>query len=229
MKNEHWIERLSQHLDGELSAGESAVCEAHLAECPECAGTLEELRVVVEQATALPDLPPERDLWPGIATRLSPRQPLAVPGVVPLTARRRRVVLTVPQLAAAVIALVLFSAGSARLALSGAAGPAPAAVTAALDGADGRGVGPQVVFAGAYNEAISQLEVEFDHRRSELDPGTVLVVEENLAIIDAAIADAGKALEADPASTFLNTHLANSMRQKMDLLRHVAAIERTES
>lgn len=244
MESEHWIDRLSEHLDGDLSAAERAECGAHLAECPRCAGALEELRAVVAQASLLPDLPPGRDLWPGIESRLTPRasrgsrgsrgsRAATAPadgvddGIIPLR-WRRRVAVTIPQLAAAAIALVVFSVGAMWLALGGAAGPDPA-VSAGPAGAAGPGGAPQIVFAAAYNQAIAELEVEFDRRRSELDPETVRVVEENLAIIDAAILDAGRALEADPASGFLNTHLANAMRQKVDLLRRVAVIERTES
>lgn len=239
MKNDHWTHRLSEYIDGELSADEEGACAAHLEVCPECAGTVEELRAVLAQASLLPDLPPERDLWPAIEGRLTPRYaPVGGRGAARRASWRRRVALTIPQLMAATIALVLFSAGGAWLMLpSGEASP-----PTAMSGESALGVGesapgvageasavPRLAFAGAYDDAISQLEVEFQRRRAELDPETIRVVEENLAIIDGAIADAGSALAQDPASAFLNTHLANAMRQKVDLLRRATAIERTES
>lgn len=239
MKNEHWADRLSEHLDGELSPSERAACEAHLASCGECASTLEELRAVVAQASLLPDVPAGRDLWPEIEGRLAPRGGLAGtldPAVVPLHSRRRRVVMTVPQLAAAAVALVVLSAGAVWLALPGqvgtavvAEGPAGDATSVAAPGTAPAGVEPQVRLAAAYDPAISQLEQEFDRRREELDPETIRVVQQNLAIIDEAITEAGRALAKDPSSAFLNTHLASAMRRKVDLLRRVTAIERVES
>lgn len=257
--SEHWMDRLSEHLDGELSPSEREACEAHLATCPECADTFEEIRAVVAQASLLPDVPPGRDLWPSIEGRLPPRRvagpsdgpsravaPARVTGtesgrptagdaeVVSLDSRRRRVSLTVPQLAAAAVALMVLSAGAVWLALPGAGTVADGAVAAggAIESAGGEaltGAGPQVTLAAAYDPAISQLGVEFQRRRGELDPETIRVVEENLAIIDAAIAEAGQALAEDPASAFLNSHLAGAMRRKVDLLRRVTTIERTES
>ena len=47
----HWTERLSEYHDGELSPAESDGCEAHLAECAECRGVLEEIRDVARHGT----------------------------------------------------------------------------------------------------------------------------------------------------------------------------------
>ena len=61
------------------------------------------------------------------------------------------------------------------------------------------------------------------------DTATVRVLEENLRIIDAAIDEAKRALVADPANSYLNGHLVNSMQRKLDLLRRVAAIASVET
>ena len=50
------------------------------------------------------------------------------------------------------------------------------------------------------------------------------VIEKNLAIIDRAIRDAQSALAADPASSYLNLHLAQEMRRKLELLRQAALL-----
>jgi len=49
------------------------------------------------------------------------------------------------------------------------------------------------------------------------------VVEQNLATIDRAIAEARRALAADPNNLYLHDHLANTMRRKMGLLRRATA------
>lgn len=255
MANEHWTDRLSEYLDGELNAAERAACEAHLEECSDCAGTLEELRALVSGAALLPDVPPRRDLWPGIERRLPPRtgEAAAETGRTPARlgaagsaamgpvgstaveddrvvslASRRRVSVTVPQLAAAAIALILFSAGSVWLMLPISPPRAPQVATAPGSATRGAATATPVSFTTAYEEAVTDLEAEFEQRRADLDPATVRVVEENLAIIDRAIVEARRALEQDPSSGFLTSHLAGTMRKKVDLLRRVAALEQTE-
>jgi hypothetical protein len=61
-------------------------------------------------------------------------------------------------------------------------------------------------------------------QRDELDPRTVMVIERNLAAIDEAIRQARAALDSDPANTFLNSHLADARRRKIDLLRHATTL-----
>lgn len=69
--SDQWTERLSEHVDEALSQDDKVLLEAHLATCTECRTTLEELRAVVARARALPDRPPESDLWPGIQAQVA--------------------------------------------------------------------------------------------------------------------------------------------------------------
>ncbi len=219
--SDHWTDRLSEYLDGELGVAERAALEAHLDGCPACRATLAELRRVVARAQALEDAPPERDLWPVIARQLGSRQP----DVVELARRRtgRRISFTVPQLMAAGIALMLVSAGAVWTAL------ASRGVTTAPPAAPALVAAPGVVEAGSrgvarYDVAIADLERVLAQHRTELDSATVRVLEKNLAIIDRAIADARAALAADPSSAYLNNHLARTMRRKLDLLRQASTL-----
>jgi len=50
------------------------------------------------------------------------------------------------------------------------------------------------------------------------------VIERNLASIDSAIAQAQRALAADSASVYLNSHLAETRQRKLELLRRAAAL-----
>ncbi|MGK2962757.1 MAG: anti-sigma factor family protein [Gemmatimonadaceae bacterium] len=76
----------------------------------------------------------------------------------------------------------------------------------------------------AISGEIDQLQEMLRERRDQLDPATVRVVEENLAIIDAAVAQARSAVERDPASGFLNHRLESALNKKMQLLRTVALL-----
>jgi anti-sigma factor RsiW len=217
--NDQWTDRLSEYLDGELAASERTALEAHLAACASCRSTLDELRRVVARAHALDDRPPTADLWPGIAAQI---------GIVSLTARRarRRFSFTAPQLAAASIALALVSAGGAWLALRPHAG-GPAAT--ALTGAPGAPVSSMVGVGSSANDLryaaqVAGLERALDRGRDRLDTATVRVIERNLRIIDRAIRDARSALAADPANSYLNLHLAQEMRRKLELLRQATVL-----
>jgi anti-sigma factor RsiW len=126
--HEEWTDKLSEYLDDELPPGERAAVDAHLAQCAECARTLEELRRVVETARALTPRRPARDLWSGVAERMSAGSPLLAgaagspgdPGdpehgvarVSPFRSRQPwRVSFTLPQLAAASLLLAAVSGG----------------------------------------------------------------------------------------------------------------------
>jgi len=65
--------------------------------------------------------------------------------------------------------------------------------------------------------------------RGRLDSTTVRVLEQNLAVIDAAIAQARRAVAADSANLYLNSHLAETMRRKLELLRQAASLVATAS
>ena len=59
-------------------------------------------------------------------------------------------------------------------------------------------------------------------RREPLDPKTVAMIEQNLKIIDKAIAESRAALAKDPKSPMLSNQLDNVLGSKVELLRTVA-------
>jgi len=219
--NDKWTDRLSDYVDGELTSEERTALETHLATCADCRATLEELRKVVARGRALDDRAPKADLWPGIHARLTPG---GRPGVI----RSRRFSFNVPQLIAASIALVVLSGGGMWLALRGP-GPTPDTPTPVAT------VGGPVlrtargVETSRTDAAIADLQNVLERNESRLDTATVRVVRENLALIDGAISQARSALKADPSNAYLNLHLADTMRRKLELLRRVNAIATAQS
>ena len=218
-----WTDRLSEYLDEGLVPSERAECARHLESCDECAALLESLSRVAARARSLADPPIATDLWPGIAARL----PAATPqSVWSLAGAARRLTFTVPQAAAAALLLVTLSGGAVWWALRGAApGRAPESSRTATDATR---AAPSAVVAGFderhYDAAVADLENTLRTHRADLDTSTVRVLEQNLALIDRSIAQARKALAADPASVYLNGHLARQMLTKLDLLRRATAL-----
>jgi hypothetical protein len=75
-----------------------------------------------------------------------------------------------------------------------------------------------------YDMEISRLRTIVDHKRSQLDPATLAVIEKNLRIIDDAIAQCKEALRKDPASRFLMESLNDALDTKVQLLRTAAML-----
>ncbi len=222
--NDQWTDRLSEYVDGELANGERTALEAHLATCAACRATVEDLRKVVARAKSLEHRPPKADLWSGIHARLTPGRR---PGVNrDATARSWRVSFNVPQLIAASVALIMLSAGGMWMALRKGQSVSTTQVTPLPDGANGV---PVAVWTGRTDAAIADLQNVFDRNKSRLDTSTVRVVTQAFATIDRAIAEARTALQADPSDTYLNLHLADTMRRKLELLRRVNALATAQS
>lgn len=211
-------ERLSDYLDDELDPRERTEIAAHLGECGECRQVLDQLRTIATTATRLTDAPPERDLWPDIVSRLE--LPSATVHVFK-PAPRRRFSFTLPQLAAASIALMVLSGSLVYLARSGDARADFPAMSAERIPASA----VPVSFSDPnYDSAIADLEGALEEGRNKLDAETIKVLEQNLATIDVAIEQCRHALEADPANAFLTSHLASARQRKLALLRRATAL-----
>jgi Putative zinc-finger len=231
--SDQWTDRLSEYLDEELPPDERSALEAHLRQCTACGAVLADLKRIVTRAHGLEDRLPDHDLWPGIATRIG-----AGSGEVPaidLAAQRarRRWSFSAPQLIAAGLALMALSGGTAwllhpigGLAL-GSHQPAPTipVVTVSTTDANSRAL----IAGQSYAAAVSDLERVLEQNRGRLNSTTVQVIERNLATIDSAIAQAQRALAADSANVYLNSHLAETRQRKLELLRQAAALVSSES
>jgi hypothetical protein len=227
---DRWNESLSDYLDGELTPEDRREVAHHLESCAECAQALRELEQVMERARALPERAPERDLWPAIAARLSPREvhapeavaepaglPAPVRPVRPVRRAAARVVsFTWPQLVAAGLAVALLATAAFWLGTRGDQRLARGAVPVPIpSGAPELARNPQTTTEAA----IAELRAALAHGREELDPATVKVLEQNLATIERSIREAKAALDADPGNPYLRRHLQETMTRKVNLLR----------
>ncbi|HKV71045.1 MAG TPA: zf-HC2 domain-containing protein [Gemmatimonadales bacterium] len=220
---DRWTEQLSEYLDDSLPRAEREALDEHLATCAECRETLDELRRVVDRARGLDDRPPSKDLWSGIATRIGSTGGTAVVSIdrarVPARSTRR-LSFSIPQALAAGIVLMAVSSGVVWLSLrSPAATGQPSSPTGSID------------MPAAWHQmdssvdpVVANLRQTLQENRAQLKDSTVRILEKNLAIIDSAIAEARRALDADPNNNYLNHHLADVVRRRADLLRRASAL-----
>lgn len=204
---------LDAYLDGGLTPVQQGDMRGHMTGCVDCRARAEEMRIVLSAATALPrSITPPRDLWPDISARLAPRQ---------LPARGRSLAWGrwVPLAAAALLLVAVTATITYRFSRHGT--PIPVVTTSAPRAVAGFAADREYVLAA------EDLERVLSEGRSKLSPSTIEVLERNLALIDAAIAEARTALEADPANADLRALLWGAHRQKLDLLDRATRLSRS--
>jgi hypothetical protein len=223
-----WTDRLSDYLDGELSAPEREALDAHLLECAECGHTLQQLKAVVARASQVIDREPSRDLWSGIAARIAAGEGSPAT-LVATSSGKRRVSFSIPQLAAASVVLMLMSAGTMYVALNADNGAPVAEVNGPQTQPLPAGSASVRAVTRNYDAAVAELESVLHSNREQLDSTTVRVLEQNLAIIDRAINDARAALGQEPANPYLSRYLDQAMQKKVQLLRRATSVMRAET
>ncbi len=197
----------------------------------------DELEAIARSAAQLPALTPSRDLWSGIEARIqapvvalptriahsdAPELPAAP--VEPLPAR-----LPWRRLAIAASLLIAATAGITYSLVKQSAAPEvastndSASVEAKLPTVPVQAVSAQSA-EQTFDREIGAMRNIIDQRRGDLDSATVAVLEKNLKVIDAAIAESKAALAKDPASAFLMDRLTHAYDTKLQLLSGVAAM-----
>jgi predicted anti-sigma-YlaC factor YlaD len=213
MMSDTFEDRLSEYLDGELAPAERAAIDAHLSTCENCRGVLEDLQRVIARAGVVQDSGPARDLWPGVLARIG------ISSARVSVVRRiltSRLSFTVPQLAAAALALMVLSGGLVWMAKSGD----PRADFQPLSADSQR----PAAEAQTYEETLAVLQKALQSQRANLDPDTRRALDENVAAADRTIEDCRRGLRADPENSALKAQLAAAERRKLSLLRAALSV-----
>lgn len=201
------LDRLDDYVDGTLPEAEFQEVELHLAGCADCAAEHRFLRELLARAAALPrGVAPPRDLWPGIASRLTNR-PAAHPRSYWLTG-----------LAAAAAVLVAVGVAVRPRPVEG---PTAGGVTSEISA----GLPKELADAEQqYERATGQLLAALAARRDSLPPETRQALDANLRAIDQALVDVRAAVRADPTNPRLNHLLASTHQRKVETLRRVVKL-----
>lgn len=162
------------------------------------------------------EIAPERDLWPGIEAAITSAAP----------ARD-----TSTSWYAQAAAVLLLVGGSSALTwvvtkedadrVNGAA----VVATAELD-AEFASFGEDYALASSYSDAHNNLEADLDLALDRLPPEARMSVEENLAIIRAAIREINTELARDPDNRLLQDLLLETYREELTVMRDVGELTR---
>lgn len=233
MRNHPGEEILNDYVDGLLGPDRVSSVAEHLAVCEECRAEVDALRTLLSRAATLPArVYPTSDLWPGIAAGIESGRVIDADF---RSGRPGRPWSRFVGLAVAAAALVAVSSSATVWVLRGQGGGAPAVANAPADPAPVAAPGLRPAANGVhlagyveagYGDALSELQAALAERRDEVSPATLAVIEENLRIIDDAIAAATAALEEDPSNRGVAQSLTSSYQQKVDLLRRAVMLPR---
>ncbi len=214
---------LHRLVDAELSPGEIPGAERHIADCPSCREMVQKLERLRRTANAAPrEVQPPPEILGEILTRLPDSL-----RVLPDTRERESATRRSPSrggmwLAAAAIVLIV---------VSGVMGPALRLRPTVTTDGDRSGTAVEspahlaaVPTTGADAGMVEQLMRDLEARRHVLDPQTIILVEQNLRTIAAAITATQDALAADPNNVHLETMLTRARRQQMEYIRSTLAI-----
>jgi predicted anti-sigma-YlaC factor YlaD len=213
-------DRLDEWVDDTLPGVERREAEAHLAACTDCRQQEQRLRELLTHAAALPrSVSPPRDLWPGIAESLEGQRAWSWP----------RFAAWPPALAVA--AAVVIALGAV---LFGRPSPAPVHTVVIPSPAvsEGARLHPAALEMGSglvametdYQAAANALMEALLERQDEMEPETLASVQQNLAVIDQALAEVHRALEKDPNRPELGRMLVSTHRKRVDVLRKMVRL-----
>ena len=168
------------------------------------------------------DVPPQRDLWPGVVRGIV-REPRSAPRFASAPWMAYAATIAGLCVAAALIWVMMYgrtplSASGRGAAANPAGGGSPVAVTGPAAGAAagfGEPSDPN------YLAARAELERTFNQRLTQLDPATRAKIEADLASIRKARDDIRKALAAEPDSPVLEQLLASALHDELDLYDEV--------
>ena len=216
-------DRLNDYAGGYLSGADREAVERHVTQCARCREELDALRSLLAEVASLPrTVQPPEDLWDDTLAAIRSRQAAG--------ARVHRPAFGAPawwspmRLAAAAAILIVVSGAVTTLVVRNR----PQGVEPAASAAGSIVPVSATVFTDIraaedqFEQATAVLLAALETRRTDLPPGTLAVIEENLRTVNEAIASARAALERDPGNARIGRVVTAMYRKRVDLLREAA-------
>lgn len=196
--------------DGSLTGDRALDAQEHLRRCAACAADVGELETTMMKIRAASPPPsPLDEMWPDIRARIEQTKVLSLPnGQTTARAQWRRWIIAGVLLAAASIVAVVVLSRTPH-------GAADRIVTTSPRDS-------LVLVADSVQSYEAEAHVLLDHlevERAVMRPEAAAIIDRDLAAIDSAIAELQIAIANDPKNPALRRLLAESYRQKIDLLK----------
>ncbi len=157
------------------------------------------------------EIPPEHDLWPGIAEAINkPRRSRWTP----MFAQAAAVVLLVGASSMVTYSIVKYDAANTPPQVVQVVAPANLTF-------DRTAFGAEHTLASVYSRAGGDIGSSLDRELAKLSPEVREDVQRNLAVIRQAIDDIGAALEKEPDSVFLQDLLVEAYGNELALMNRV--------
>ncbi len=222
---------LHDALDAPLPPADAAALAAHLETCAACRDLEADLALMRDATRALDRPVVPAQAWTRLSTQLE-REGLIAAASASAAAPSRTtwhgyawMALAASLLAGVGTALLWRASDTVTPAIPNAAVPQPAAPGNARDPRAVEAIEIELRLAAEhYEKAITALEGLAAEDRTRIDPAVAQVVERNLLLIDAAIADSRKALQGQPGSLVAQASLFDAYRQKVALLQDLIAM-----
>ena len=220
---DRYLNAIHELVDGTLGPIRRAELELHLENCDGCRGLAQDLQAIAQTARSLDSLTPPETVWHEVARQLR-AEGRAAASTPPMVRRRSVMILALAAALALVVgsSLYLLKRGTALRPESstpvaaGTPSPAPAP-------ADGNAAAPAAVQSVAAELALTERHFQnVVEQASATDPATAAVLQKNLMVMNDAIAESRKALEANPQSE--STQLYEMLKQKIRFLQDTIAL-----
>jgi hypothetical protein len=198
--------------EGALAPDVEPDVSEHLGACAECATDVARIKTFMTRTREAPSPSVEEgeDLWPAIRARIEQEKVLSLgdrraepPG------RRRAFFWSAAGIAAASAIAVAVWRSNITVPTSGDRTVGDANLVAVAESTH------------VYEEQARFLLNELELRRAFMRPQTAVSIDHDLQVIDGAIAELKRAIERDPRNPALRALLAQSYKQKVDLLKRI--------
>lgn len=214
---ERYLNAINELVDGTLGPLRRTELELHLEGCEGCSALAAELQPIRDTARSLDTMPAPPRAWAAIEARLRAEGRVAAR---PLGIRAR------PYAALALAAALVLAVGASLFVVT-SRNPAPAPVTTVGDG-NGNGNAESVHPVQSVESEMALTEKHFQNvvERADqvLDPATAAVLQKNLLVMNQALEESRKVLEADPQNLPARQSFYETLRQKIEFLQTTIAL-----
>ncbi len=219
---ERYLNAIHELVDGTLGPIRRAELELHLESCDGCRALAGDLQEIARSARSLDVLEPPERVWKSVAGRLRAERGVTEPAGA--LGRHRSMAMV------AIAAALLLAVGASLFMLRAPEMPPQTATTTQAPGkrvpgnAASEDPVQNVVTELTLTEKHFQNLVQASEATNTVDPKTAAAMQKNLLVMNEAINETRKALDADPQSAPARASLYEVLKQKIQFLQDTIAL-----